>query len=117
MSTKSFMEEVEDSKIPKTPSGKRPKTFGVNTDSYVIPYTIIGGVSGIALTYLTESPIFLLGIPLGGAFGMIRDKNIKTKSNGMVGSAMKVVGVYVLGVPLMIAGGVFVVAVWVKAMK
>lgn len=83
-------------------------------DSYIIPYTMIGGVGGAALWYLTNSPIFALGLPLGTSLGMIRDRNIRTKSNGVMNSMIKATGIYKLGVPLLIIGCGFVIAIWVK---
>ncbi len=59
--------------VPKSPSSSLAKT-----DSYILPYTMIGGV---------------------------------------MNSIMKVTGIYLLGVPVLIAGGVFVVVAWAKTLK
>lgn len=99
------------------PEQKIRSTTWLSNDSYIPPYTIIGGVCGIALTYLTNSPVFLLGIPLCGAFGMIRDINVRTKNNGIMNFIFKTACIYKCGIPVLIVGGIFVAAVWIKELN
>lgn len=77
------------------------------SNSYVVPYGLMGATIGGTITYATNSPIFfVVGVSLGVCSGMIRDRNIKTQSNNtgstMASTGLKIAGIYVLGTPILI---------------
>jgi hypothetical protein len=73
--------------------------------SYVLPFTVMSGTFGCALTYATDNPVFILcTIPLGICGGMIRDKNANMQNDKYLSTGIKLVSIYVLGPPILMCG-------------
>jgi len=78
--------------------------------SYVLPFTVMSGTFGFALTYVSDNPVFILcSIPLGICGGMLRDKNKKIQNDNYLSAGIKIVSIYVLG-PSILLGGIGLVA-------
>ncbi len=72
--------------------------------SYVLPYTLMSGSIGSLISIAAENPIFVAtSIPIGICAGMIKDKNIMTaaKTNTWASAGVKIVMIYVLGIPVL----------------
>lgn len=102
--------QTQDNKHRLDTSEQSPSLTTKLLRSYCLPFTVISGTFGFALTYATDNPVFILcSIPLGICGGMLRDKNAKMQNDKYLSAGVKLVSIYVLGPPVLLCGiGLFV---------